>query len=164
MLPQCLGPGTFPGLTDGCCSDCLLQSPSYVRDTAFLPLCAPTSQQYPNDVCSSSAPSPPLGKPPIVGCICTSPCSTQRVGRARQPGHPHQTKKRVPWPAHSGQCEGLFVFYKTFRQQICVTHLLGAGHCASSRGQPGEQSTCGPCHPGVEGLAEDTQKLTVLNV
>ena len=47
MFPQCLGPGTFPGLTDCCCSDCLMQSPSYVRDTAFLLLRAPHQPALP---------------------------------------------------------------------------------------------------------------------
>lgn len=71
---------------------------------------------------------------------------------------------KAPTSAHSGQCEEVSFFYKTFKQQICIKHLLGARHCATSRGRSGEESTRGPWPPGVEGLAEEMQKLLVLNV
>ena len=40
--PRAWGLATFPGVADGCSSDCLLQRSSYIRDTAFRLLCAPT--------------------------------------------------------------------------------------------------------------------------
>ena len=93
--PSAWGLATFPGMIDGCYSDCLLQRASYVRDTAFLLLCAPTSQHYPNYVSArTGSPHPHPGPPDHGGgcgaCICTSPCITQRVERTRLLGHPHQ--------------------------------------------------------------------------